>query len=417
MLHGTKIALLGGKLNYYQKIKRMFGSGITEYWPLDEVSGTVARGVINGMNGVYSGDVTLAAADSPVEGKAPYFGGTNGKVNIYSAALVAAFNGAEGGFFFWSNILTAAITDSILHYCFALKSSAGNQITITKSNNAAGTIWAGYSAGGVSESPSIASVSDGWVLMGLTWSKTNDRVRLWLNGYQPYAESVGLGVWADPLAAATSTIGTYGANYWKGNISNAFLLNREATQEEIQLLTFSYASKKLLRLSILGDSISDQVTDWPYPTARQHNDGEVTIFNHAVAGNSIIASLATQVAAAANDNADIIIIHIGTNDDDAGDMGALQAVYEAGIIALKASNSRTTIYAMNVLKRWTNPGGLAEVDKGNIRTAVDAACTAQGITCWDTYTATWIDAADTTDGVHPDVAGIVKVSDEVIALL
>ena len=48
---------------------------------------------------------------------------------------------------------------------------------------------------------------------------------------------------------------------------------------------------------------------------------------------------------------------------------------------------------------------------------VAAACTAQGVTCWDTYTSTWIDAADTIDGLHPNDADHAKILTQVLALL
>ena len=67
--------------------------------------------------------------------------------------------------------------------------------------------------------------------------------------------------------------------------------------------------------------------------------------------------------------------------------------------------------------RWTDAGGGTEIDKSNIRTAIAAACTAQGITCWDTYTTPWITAADTTDGTHPNAAGELKISTEVLSRL
>jgi len=64
---------------------------------------------------------------------------------------------------------------------------------------------------------------------------------------------------------------------------------------------------------------------------------------------------------------------------------------------------------------WTDSGGGTPVAKGNIRTAVAAACTAQGITCWDTFNTPWIVAADTSDGTHPTAAGYAKVATEVLA--
>ena len=106
---------------------------------------------------------------------------------------------------------------------------------------------------------------------------------------------------------------------------------------------------------------------------------------------------------------------MGTNDDNAGNMTTLQATAEAQIAALKVSNPTAQIYWLNVLPRWTNSGGGTPVDKANIRTAIAAACTAQGITCWDTLTTPWITAAQTSDGLHPINAGMDAIVTQVYA--
>ena len=172
------------------------------------------------------------------------------------------------------------------------------------------------------------------------------------------------------------------------------------------------------RFGVLGDSISnDSVLEWPGLVRFGYRDNYATLSNHASAGESIAGHMATQVTAAASDNANIIIIALGTNDNNAGDMGALQATYEAGIVALKATNPNATIYAMNVLPRWEDETTGAEVDKSNIRTAIAAACTAQSVTCWDTYTTPWIDQDETVDGTHPDATGQAAIAAEVLSRL
>lgn len=165
--------------------------------------------------------------------------------------------------------------------------------------------------------------------------------------------------------------------------------------------------------SILGDSISNTYPDWPYVF-----NNLTTIYrinNHAVAGETIVSHLAAQATAAASDNANTIIIHMGTNDDNAGNMTTLQQKVEDAITALRASNPSATIYFMNVLPRWTDTGGATPVDKSNIRTAIAAACTAQGITCWDTFTTPWITSVQTSDGLHPAEAGSRVIAAEVLS--
>ena len=165
------------------------------------------------------------------------------------------------------------------------------------------------------------------------------------------------------------------------------------------------------RIGVLGDSISAGYNRWPYNVPG-------TILNHAVAGQDVVNNMDAQTVAAASDSAEIIIIALGTNDDgSAGNMAALQAEYEENVAELKVSNAGATIYAMNVLPRWTDVGGGTPVDRSSIRTAIAAACTSQGITCWDTFTTPWIAANETLDGLHPNVVGSAKIAAQVIARL
>jgi lysophospholipase L1-like esterase len=122
-----------------------------------------------------------------------------------------------------------------------------------------------------------------------------------------------------------------------------------------------------------------------------------------------------QTLASANDDADIIVIALGSNDNNDGNMETLQAEYEENIEELRTLNSRATIYAMNVLPRWTDSSGEVEVDKSNIRTAIAAACAAQGVTCWNAYT--WITAGQTSDGVHPTAEGSAAIAAQVLVRL
>ena len=414
MLVGTRRSLFDRHRGYYQKIKGLFGSSVIAYWPLSEISGSIAYDMANGHDGVYSGDITLNDVDSPVIKGAPTFGGTNGKVNIYSAGLAAAFNSAEGTVVLYTKISPAVWASGVADYLFALRADVSNTVLISKS--VAGNLFFGYVSGGVGDTPSAVGGATGWLQIGIAWSKSNDRVNCYVNGYNPYVEQTGLGVWAGALHASYTTIGTYSTFYFPGNISNALLLNREASASEMLRLS-KLGNLKFTIISILGDSIPDGWHDWPYYFARGHNNGETTVINHAVAGQSISANMDAQVVASAGDDADIIIINLGRNDNNAGDMGVLQAEIEENLIELGLSNPGAVIYFMNVLPAWTDVGGLTPIDLSNIRTAIAAACTAQGVTCWDTYTAPWIVVGDTLDGTHLTLAGAEKVADAALAII
>jgi lysophospholipase L1-like esterase len=234
------------------------------------------------------------------------------------------------------------------------------------------------------------------------------------------SEATGLGTWAGPsFFSGFTNIGTFRTN-WFGvgnqNMSDVFALNREATQ--VEMVTAATVSIRPLKLAHIGDSITIAAspnTGWAFQYPPSYNSGYWIYTNSAVGGQSIAANMATQVATIAN--ADRIIMALGTNDNNAGDMAALQATVETGIDNLRTANPLATIYYLNVLPAWTNNTSGPEVAKGNIRTAIAAACAAKGVTCWDPYTTPWILQSDTQDGLHPTLAGHAKIAAQVLARL
>jgi lysophospholipase L1-like esterase len=146
---------------------------------------------------------------------------------------------------------------------------------------------------------------------------------------------------------------------------------------------------------------------WPDFLMRNYYNGGYRTISHSVAGQSIMANMDTQTAAAATDDASIIIIALGTNDaDDAG----ITAVYQNDINALKASNPHAKIYGMGILDK-TTPGA-----RINNNTRIQTACSNAGIPYWNT-TGWIVPATDTADGTHPNLLGWNKIYPQVIALL
>ena len=403
-------------IEYYQKIIQLFGSSLIAYYPLWEKNGTVVQDVsVNALNGVYSGDVIVNSVVSPVGRNAPSFGGTNSRANIYSVGLNSLFNGAEGSMFLWARLPADTWATGLDNYLFVFRADTNNTVYLEKFTT--GNLIFGYRAGGVSKSSSIIGGMLGWLRLGITWSKSNDRMNIYMNGYDPYVTTTSLGTFAGALLTTHTNIGcfTTAAFYTKCSLAGGLLLNREATVAEV-LADSRLTNLKFHRIGIIGDSISNDWSDWPYYVARGYLLGETWVSNRAAVGQSIMTGMDAQVAAS-TDDLNIIIIHMGTNDNNAGDMVALQAKVEANIVILKANNPSAVIYYMNVLPRWTDVGGGTEVDKSNIRTAIAAACTSKGIACWDTYTTPWIVVGDTSDGIHPTIAGSIKITTEILARL
>jgi hypothetical protein len=269
-----------------------------------------------------------------------------------------------------------------------------------------------------------------WVNLIASWSVAGGYLKLMVNGtlQNSIANAAITQGWLGAIDPTIARLFAFQAPVTASSLrgwgSDVILLNRPVTDAEA-LTVSKIMLPGLKTFAFIGDSISAATAYLKYPTiiCNETYGGLWRQCPHAISGGGIIdGSLATQVAAAATDDADAIIVASGTNDDNAGNMTTLQATVETNLAALKLSNPRATIYYMNVLPRWTDVGGGTEVDKGNIRTAIAAACTAQGITCWDTYTTPWIAATDTTDGLHPTfpysaTSGHRYIADQILLLI
>lgn len=207
--------------------------------------------------------------------------------------------------------------------------------------------------------------------------------------------------------------------------SISFIIDQAGHTCEIDDISLKTVGNK--KITVLGDSIS---TNYGFPLTGTSNKPWILLMlqsgyvvsDYAVAGAPIVpvqgyVDMAQQVALAANDNAETILVAMGTNDLNDGNMTTLKSIYKANMQVLQLQNPRTTIYAMNVLPRWSNTGTADTPPKDNIRTAIAEVCTELGIECWDTYTVPWITYSDTSDGTHPNNTGAAKIKAKVAELL
>lgn len=410
---------MGGlaRMPYYQRIQSV--NGLLRYWPINEASGTTVTDISTAKNNIASGysSVTLAQPGIGDSNTCGLWTNPGSYASVYSAALAAAQPGNEGTLAVWVKASDVAIWNDTVTLTILRYRCAGGNEYIGLYKYGTGYVAAVYRAAGVSRTFTQRQKAGGWLLLTLAWSNAGNLVTFDVNGIQVSAAQASPGAWGDTVTGVYVGAQTDGssASNWSGWLAHAMLFNRALTQlERRNLFDWRQPGK---RLTVIGDSISSAAvnTDWPVVIANTYNSGVCGYWTHAVSGNTIMSHFDTQTAEAANDQASVIICELGTNDDNAGDMGALQAKVESNLAALRSSNAGAPIYYMNVLPRWTDTGGGTPVDKGNIRTAIAAACTAQGVTCWDTFTTPWITAAQTADGLHPTAAGDAAIAAEVLA--
>ena len=155
--------------------------------------------------------------------------------------------------------------------------------------------------------------------------------------------------------------------------------------------------------------------------------GRVTLTNHAVQGARIISSLTDdplggmegQVAAAQREEADVIIVALGTNDPGVTltDLEILGTRFTTYLTRLRRDHPDADIYVMGIL-----PGVVAEEAKRSAKQPVlRAAARNRNLPFWDTDD--WINGtahgpdADTIDGLHPNESGQAKILEHILALL
>jgi lysophospholipase L1-like esterase len=403
------LTVLGGGLPYWLKFRSIFGAN----WPLWETSGTLVEDISgNGLNGTNTG----ATVGQPnfIDGRTSYLWDADAdKVDVFSPALAALFNGAEGGISVWVEPSASLLTDGVFRRICEFIVDAQNKVLITRSN-VNGQIYAQYTAGNVTKYLYLYGLNTtGKMNIILTWNKALDRVRLYFNGRQYRAAAGSLGTWVGALTGAGIGFTPGGTSSWRGNIGRVGLAFHEITPEEAKAIN---NIGPLKTYAVIGDSISANANNWIEALVGSYPGGvRSCLLNHAVAGHSIMLNLDAQVAAAAGDNADEIYLAIGTNDGNGGDMLALRAKVESGIDALRATNPAATIKYVGPPPRWTDSTGATPVNLANIRTAIQAACTAKTIPYIDTFDdPVWV-AADTSDGTHPIASGTAKLVTRVMA--
>ena len=184
---------------------------------------------------------------------------------------------------------------------------------------------------------------------------------------------------------------------------------------------------------VFGDSISyhteaenavldfceSQNAKWATRLAPSRNRGRMWSRSRAINGAGICngaTRLSDEIATAiaAGDEADVILCALGTNDPPA--TAGITAEYQSCLQSIAAAWPGVPIYCMGVFGTtgaWNY--GTAE-NAATMDAKIRAAAMAEGATFVETYG--WIDpATDTSDGLHPNAAGNIKIAAGMLAEL
>lgn len=198
------LASSGGIGAYYTKVLAL--SPIA-YWPLGDKIGSVAEDISgNGFDGAYI-SVTLGQSGIGDGRTCPLFNGSGSFVNIYSTGFRDAFDGDEGTSIIWAKLFNAGAWGGGAKRVITLEADGTNRVTIRKSSSA-NQLDLFQVAGGSAKVISKTSISElGWMALGITWSKTGDKVIAYYNGTQEGSTLTGLGSWVGTLVSTKTIIG------------------------------------------------------------------------------------------------------------------------------------------------------------------------------------------------------------------
>lgn len=221
---------------YKRKLLTIEPDDLIGYWLLDESAGDTAEDSSGNDHAGAVNNLTWGEDGIGDGGTAAAFNGGSSYVDVYSTNLRDLFDGDEGTLLAWARVSDSGVwTDGALRYVAFFMVDANNVVLIRKSmtNN---TLTFEYHAGGVTEFVNHSGMSTlGMMCLALTWSKTADIVRAYVDGVQVGTSST-LGTWAGTLA---STKATWGANttapweVWSGDIAHCALWKKALTPTQI----------------------------------------------------------------------------------------------------------------------------------------------------------------------------------------
>ncbi|CAN5322938.1 hypothetical protein BH10PAT1_BH10PAT1_1790 [soil metagenome] len=225
------------------------------WYKFDECQGTTANDSSgNGLNGV----ITITATGGNTNGvgtcntaTSAWGTGTTGKfnssvfldgngdfVNIYSSAFNSAFSGSRGSVSMWAKVSGSSVwTDGTNRGLITLYVDNNNYLTIYKSSTS-NTLEADYLAGGIGDGDVITSSTTDWFNFTVTWDKTTDSMKTYINGILKQSFST-LGNWVGSLSSTQTVIAaldTSASSPWNGQIDDTRIYNYALSASQIQKL-------------------------------------------------------------------------------------------------------------------------------------------------------------------------------------
>lgn len=222
---------------YHDRVLSMHAANLFAYWRLNEASGSSAADASgNGHTGTVTG-VTWGQAGIGDGLTAGGFDGINDDVDVHSAGLASAFNGAAGTLLLWFRVADAGVwTDGSWRRLLSFRVDANNSLEVyrrSSDNDLSVTLVSGGTTRTLTYH--FASAPTGWQCVATTWSEADDKLSLYINGESQTPISY-LGTWAGSLVTAHLGSRWDDAYYWHGDLAHVALWDCALTADEIACL-------------------------------------------------------------------------------------------------------------------------------------------------------------------------------------
>ncbi len=227
-----KLASVGRSFNTITQVAQIISSldnGLVSRYKFDEVSGNTANDSAGSNHGnlisgpiwttgkIGSGSLNFDGVDDYVKIQSP--------LNNYEEGSISAWVNASN----WSDSLSRSVIQ--------IRVDVQNFITLEKNVN--NVLQARYYSGGSYKQVQLSTTDFvGWKMLTITWSKSSDQFKLYIDGSQVEATQTGIMSWVG--TPTYNFIGTTAAgSKWSGQIDDLRIYNRALSQQEVNDL-YSY---------------------------------------------------------------------------------------------------------------------------------------------------------------------------------
>lgn len=230
-------------MSYISHVLATRPASLLAYWPLNETSG----GTADNAEGTAERDgsylnVVLNSGIAPDGNPASEFNGSNSRVNIYSASLSGVFDPNAGSISTWIRITDSGVwSDGIYRKVIRIGADASNIIEIMRYGGVANAVFGQRRANGnaVFQDWNSGGSLD-WFHVVITWDKTADEFKVYINGTQTGSTQNSLDTWTGSLSSDITLLGadtwSGGLSVWDGFISHFAIWNAVLTPSEIAQL-------------------------------------------------------------------------------------------------------------------------------------------------------------------------------------